>query len=286
MKNIKKCRLCPDYIIFKQLIISSCLLSLSGFGEVIISSHQVLVDFDTPGDYNDNFFNFATFTDFEEVVAGGLGGSGKVNLSASNATQVSIFDQVAFSGSQPFWKVSAYFRKSSQPNNFSLGLVSSPTAWINSGLLNSNNVQPNNGGAESTVSSLGISANWYGSMSLYNSNNIVAWTDLGDFPDTNWIYMELTGSYLAGGHTLDGRVFVSDESGNIGIQVGPTLSVSDLSNQLGVDDKAYFFFGADDLTSAHHIDNFAITIPEPSSVVALLSFMVLIVTTLRKRAVS
>ena len=90
-------------------------------------------------------------------------------------------------------------------------------------------------------------------------------SSMGHSDNPSWLYVEAAGGVDASGFNLSAGIFQSDSLGNKGNMIGSPLAVSGISNpDLLNTPAAYFFFGADN-QSARALDNFQITVPEPSS---------------------
>lgn len=238
-------------------IIIACLLSAAPAYSAFI------VDFNTPGDLENNFSTLQTVGLATESPTGGLLNSGRMNLSTLSASQVWTLDQ-SFSGDLASWSVSLFLQ--GQYLTF-LGVTSDPTPLSVGGLAGAT---PSLARAQMGMGSGSLNG---GTLGFRNSEANVATvavvnstTVVGGIP-SGWLHYSLTVDYLGSNeYELRAMINQADANGTIGGNLADiTSTVTNAS--LASDPSVYMMIGLGQTGTS--IDNFSTTaIPEPS--VALL----------------
>ena len=270
----------------KKLNKSSLLLLCAGSLLGSAASAQIVADFNTPGQLASDFTKVGSGS-LNEVTSGGLDNTGAV-VPSEDGNDVRYYGNYSQAGNLDF-SVSTYFQyetKSTDSRSLTIGF-----GTTNSQILPFGGNMPV-GEAGAYVSLEGRNGDGTTNrLKLFYGNDGGGMTGKNgstfSLVDSNWYFLELTGTYNSGDDTFDleSEIYNSDSIGNIG-------SFIDNRPQNGVDLSAfsassdvYGFMGVpgDSGAGVAVVDNFT-PVPEPATGAALLGAAAIMMVCFRRRA--
>ncbi|GAA5120851.1 hypothetical protein JIN84_06100 [Luteolibacter yonseiensis] len=230
-----------------------------------VSQAALSFDFNTPGQFTNNFSTSQTSGLIAEGASGGLSNSGHVDLGLIGASQVWTLD-TPFRGDLSSWSAEFYL-KGTFFTQFGFTTTSSPQQVDG---------MPTNDGQTAYLSGIAMgSGNMDGGMiGLYDDSELIASALTSEELTDTWYRYRISVDYIGSNNfNVTGIIHTSTSSGTLLNQVGFVQSTIN-NPALASADQAHLFLGFNQFGDS--VDNFSTTIPEPSGLgLSMLSAFVL-----------